>query len=191
MDDETYIHERLVENDFDAAVEAILELYGSRFFRTIAGVLRNEAEAADTYQDFSIALWQGLPGFRGDSRVYTWAYTLVRRTIGRKLRGKPVQIVRLKTDQERALVARWTRTATVEWRNTESREKLQEMLDDLGYDDRTLVMLRICEQMPWGEIATVLSDTPLEPQEQKTESARLRKRFERVKTRLQKALEDE
>ncbi len=192
MVDETDITARLAAEDYDAAVEAILGLYGGRIFRMMVGILRDESAAQDTFQTFSIALWQSLPSFNGDSRVYTWTYTIARRTIGKRLSKAKSSVDRLHTDQELALAAKWTRTATAEWRKTESRAKLQELLDELDTDDRTLVMLRIGEAMPWDQVAAVLSDEDgvLDSDALKKEAARLRKRFERVKTRLQHALED-
>lgn len=190
MDDETEISALLAVKDYDAAIDAILRLYGPRVFRMIVGVLRDEVAAQDTFQTFSIALWKSLPSFRGESRVYTWTYTIARRTIGKRLRRAESPEERLHTHQERQLAARWTRTATAEWRKTESRTKLDEMLHELDPDDRTLVMLRIGEALPWNEIATILSDDALDSDTLKKDSARLRKRFERVKTRLARALQD-
>lgn len=191
MDDETNITALLAAQDYDGAIEAILELYGARVFRMIVGVLRDETEAQDAFQAFSIEVWQSLPSFRGDSRVYTWTYTIARRTVSKQLRNGTSREERLHTEQERELAARWTRTATAQWRKTESRHKLQQLLDELDPDDRTLVMLRIGEAMPWDQVATIVSDDePLDADVLKKESARLRKRFERVKTRLKTALED-
>ena len=190
MDDETHITALLAAEDYDAATEAILELYGTRVFRTMIGVLRDETAAEDTFQAFRITLWQSLRRYRGESRVFTWTYTIARRTHSRRLRRSRAPEERLHTDEERALVARWTRTATAEWQKTESQDKLQVLLEDLDHDDRTLVMLRIADQLPWGEIAAILSDRALDADALKTETARLRKRFERVKTRLASALED-
>lgn len=192
MHDETDITSLLADENYDEAVEAILALYGPRIFRMMVGVLRDESAAEDTFQHFSIVLWETLPNFRGESRVYTWTYTLARRSISRRLRKATSPEERLHTHQERELAARWTRTATAEWRKTESKNRLQDLLDDLPPEDRTLVMLRIAEALPWDEIAAIMApeDEESEPATRTKEAARLRKRFERVKKRLQKALGD-
>ncbi len=180
----------LESGDTERAVEEILTAYGPRIFRMMMGVFQDEATTQDVYQQFSITLWESLDSFRGDSQVYTWTYTLARRTIGQKLRGKGDRETRLQTDQKNRLAAKWTRTATAEWRKTESKDKFQQMVEDLDSDERTLVMLRIGEEMPWKEVARVMhdGDEPLEGSELTKESGRLRKKFQRVKDKLKRKL---
>lgn len=190
-DVERQIEHHLDSGELDQAVEAILAAYGSRIFRMMMGVFQDEPTAQDVYQKFSIALWESLESFRGESTAYTWAYTLARRAIGQKLRRKGDRETRLKTDQKKQLAAKWTRTATAEWRKTESKDKFQEMVEDLDHDERTLVMLRIGEEMTWKEVAQVMHDgeTPLAGSELSKESGRLRKKFQRVKNKLKRRLE--
>ena len=186
---ESRISELLDEQQINQAVEEILEFYGPRIFRMMMGVFHNEAIAQDVYQQFSIQLWESLESFRGDSQIYTWTYTLARRAIGQRLRGSKKE-TRLHTHQRDQLAAKWTRTATAEWRKTESKDKFQEMVEELDHDERTLVMLRIGEEMSWKEVAQVMQDgdETLEGSELSKESGRLRKKFQRVKDKLKRKL---
>lgn len=187
-DDDTRIKAMLEAGDLDDAVAEILRVYGMRIFRMMMGVLHDETMAQEVYQDFSISLWKSLETFRGESRVYTWSYTIAKRAIGQKLRGRSGREVRLHTHQEEQ-IQQWTRTATADWRKTEARDRFQKMCEDLDHDERTLVMLRIGEEMGWNDIAQVMNEgDPLEGDELKNTSARLRKQFQRVKEKLKSQL---
>ena len=42
----------------------------------LTAVLRNEDDAHDVFSQFAEDLWKGLPGFRRESAVRTWAFRL-------------------------------------------------------------------------------------------------------------------
>ena len=78
-----------------------------------------------------------------------------------------------------------TRTATLAFRKTESREELRSALAELPDADREIVVLRIYERMSWKDIARVVADeSDLDDAEVTRRAAALRKRFERAKTQL-------
>ena len=51
---------------------ALLDAHGAAVARTVRGYARNEAERADLEQEVALALWIGLPGFRGDCAERTF-----------------------------------------------------------------------------------------------------------------------
>ena len=130
---EQEVRDLLAEGEVDQAVEVVLAGYGARVFRMMMGVLHDESKAQDVYQDFSVQLWGSLDSFRGESKVYTWIYTIARRSISKALRGENRE-VRLDTARRQKL-RDWTRTATAEWRKTDARSKFQQMLEDLKPDN--------------------------------------------------------
>src|SRR5512133_2299826 len=62
----------------DAANEAIRRLAPAvlRFVRTL---LRDEGDANDAFSYWAESVWSGLPGFRGDASLRTWAFRLAYR----------------------------------------------------------------------------------------------------------------
>ncbi len=180
----------LANEDYDAAAEAVVRHFGGSILGMYNGVFHNEALAQDTFQFFSIQLWQALPSFKSESAVFTWVYTIARRCIGKVRRKVNLKEVALETQDRNNLVAKWTRTATAEWRNTATKDRFKEVCQDLDEHERTLVMLRIGEELSWKEIARIVSDdeTLADPSKLRAASATLRKRFERVKTKLAKAM---
>ncbi|MEO1269454.1 MAG: sigma-70 family RNA polymerase sigma factor, partial [Myxococcota bacterium] len=146
-------------------------------------------------QHFSLQLWKSLPSFQGRSAFFTWAFTLARRSISRTLeRPERRREDRLDTHQANNLPEHWSRTATAEWRRTANRNRFQKMCADLDPEERTLIMLRIDQELPWKEIAVVMhddDDAPLEGKDLSHRAALLRKRFERIKNKLRQAAQDD
>ena len=66
----------------EAAFEQLVEHYERRAFRLAWKITRNHEDAEDVVQNAFAKVFQNLPDFRGDSRLYTW---LVRITINEAL----------------------------------------------------------------------------------------------------------
>ena len=83
------------------------------------------------------------------------------------------------------------RTATVEYLRTAVKDKLAAARAALSDEDRELLYLRVDRQLPWREIAVIMSDEGADPGDEavrKLDQA-LRKRFEAVKRRLKAKLD--
>lgn len=195
MPDTPEINERvaklLADGDTSEACELIIQTHGQAIFGMLIGVLHDEDRAQDVFQHFSIELWKSLDRFQGRSSVYTWSYVIARRAISAHLdKDRRTPEVQLRTAQEKAIVARWTRTITDEWHKTETKFRFRELCEGLPEEDRMLVMLRIGEKMPWNQIVEIVAEDDIDTDEAKRESARLRKKFERVKDKLRDAMAD-
>jgi RNA polymerase sigma-70 factor (ECF subfamily) len=141
-------------------------------------MLRVEEDAADAFSQWSENVWTGLPSFRSEASLKTWGYRLAwnaaqnLRNQAWNRRGQ-----RLATGQASALaMSIRTRSVVVVERQ---RQALDELRAALSEEDRSLLVLRLDQQLSWSEVAEVLAGvgTPVE-------AATLMKRFERVKTRL-------
>jgi RNA polymerase sigma-70 factor (ECF subfamily) len=177
---------RLVESgDIEAAVGAALTGYGDKIYGYLMSSSRDPDVASEVYQQFSIDLWRGLPRFEWRSSLQTWAFVLARRALSRHLRG-PLgrRPLRLDTEAEHAIAARWTRTATAQWRKTHAKDWLWTAIGELEAADRELLTLRLVQRMPWKEIALVLADPADDDPKDTAKAAALRKRFQRIKAKL-------
>lgn len=50
--------------------------YQERLYRLCRGFVDQETEAADLYQEVNLKIWVGLPKFRQESSLQTWAYRI-------------------------------------------------------------------------------------------------------------------
>jgi RNA polymerase sigma-70 factor (ECF subfamily) len=79
------------------------------------------------------------------------------------------------------------RTRTDRFRRTETKERVRALRERLDPDDQMLLVLRVDRNLAWRDLALVmLGDQHCETDDDalEREAARLRKRFERVKTEL-------
>jgi len=172
------VRERLATDGPDGAATALIETLGPAILRYLRSMLRVEEDAADAFSQWSENVWTGLPSFRGESSLKTWGYRLawnaaqnLRNEAWRK-RGQ-----RLATGQASALaMSIQTKSVVVVERQ---RQALEELRAALSEEDRSLLVLRLDQQLSWNEVAEVLA-----AEGKRIEPATLMKRFERVKARL-------
>jgi RNA polymerase sigma-70 factor (ECF subfamily) len=58
--------------------EAVLRAYQDKVFRLCCAMLGNRALAEETAQEVFLRIWKALPGYRGESSLSTWIYSITR-----------------------------------------------------------------------------------------------------------------
>src|SRR4051812_17704229 len=71
---EAAIGRSLESGQLSQAATAVMRGYGPEILGYLAAVLRDDDAAAEAFSRFSEDLWKGLPGFRRQSTMRTWAY---------------------------------------------------------------------------------------------------------------------
>lgn len=185
-DIDSAVREALDEGDPRRATEIALEAYGTELYNYIRRTVRTEPVADDAFQDFALDLLDGWDQFDWKSSVKTWAYSVARNATHRRLRKEnPGERRRLHTDEQKELAAEWTRTTTRNWEKSEAKQWLWETVEEFDPEDRELLVLRLGNQMEWSEVARVIEgDEDLDGDELRRASARLRKRYQRLKDKL-------
>jgi RNA polymerase sigma-70 factor, ECF subfamily len=178
MELEARTRELLAAGDAGGAATALIEGLGPAILRYLRSMLRVEADAADAFSQWSENVWTGLPGFRHQASLKTWCYRLAW-NVAQNLRNEAWRRrgQRLETGQASAL-AQSIRTKSVLVVERQ-RQALDELRQELGDEDRSLLVLRIDQQLSWSEVAEVLA-----AEGERIEPATLMKRFERIKARL-------
>jgi RNA polymerase sigma-70 factor (ECF subfamily) len=164
--------------DLGGAATAAIRGLGPAVLRYLRSLLRDEEDAAEAFSQFAENLWRGLPRFREESSLRTWAYRLAWNA-AQNLRGGAWKRKgrRFATGEASALADEVrTRTAVVVERQRQALEKLRAALP---VEDQSLLVLRVDQGLPWNEVAEILAEAgrPADP-------SALMKRFERLKDRL-------
>lgn len=63
-----------------AAFARLMEEYGVALRRLAGAYLRDAAARDDLFQEIALAIWTGLPGFRGEASERTWIYRIAHNT---------------------------------------------------------------------------------------------------------------
>ena len=176
---EELVQARLSAGDLPGAATVAIRELGPAVARYLRGMLRADADAADAFSDWAESLWSGIGSFEGRSSFTSWAYRLAfNSAVDLTDRPHRRRERRLAT-AEASVLAEEVRTTA--FSSERRRRRLDELRAELAPDDQTLLFLRVDQQLPWDDVAVVLSRpaTPVDP-------AAARKRFERLKERLRK-----
>jgi RNA polymerase sigma-70 factor (ECF subfamily) len=179
--------------DHERAVTVLLQTYADELLSFLIARLGDRSHAEDAFALLAEDLWVSLPKFEFRSSARTWAYTVARHVAARyaraPVRRKDRNLTLSKNVQLSQLVER-LRTRTEIHRQTEAKNQVRALREQLEPDDQMLLILRVDRQMEWRELALVMSTSDDSPQARldeaalEREAARLRKRFERVKAEL-------
>jgi RNA polymerase sigma-70 factor (ECF subfamily) len=140
------------------AFEAIVLRYGPEVLRYARNMLTDAGAAEEVTQDAFLAAWKGLDGFRGDSSLRTWLFTLVSRKVVDHRRRRSVAPHRdWVFDTTPAPI---TDDPETHASNTDFLAELDVALAELPYRQRAAWLLREVDGMTHVEIGRILVITP-------------------------------
>lgn len=176
--------------DHTAAAALVVRGYGVEIGAYLASIVRTGAVDVDeSFSRWCEDLVRGLPGFRFDSSVRTWVYTLARHAAARRARDDGRRARRFPLPGELHDVIAVARTSTVEYLRTAVKDRLAEARAGLSDDEQELLYLRVDRQLAWRDIARIVADDGAGDDEVRKLDQALRKRFETLKRRLKTRLE--
>jgi RNA polymerase sigma-70 factor (ECF subfamily) len=184
------------QGDFDSAATQVLEGYGAEILGFLVTRVNSRVDAGAVFSDFCEDFWRGLPGFQWRCSVRGWAYTLARHAADRYLRDpkrKRERNLTLPADSKCSRVVHKIKTGTLPHQKTEIKDRVQALRNHLPDDDRMLLTLRVDRDLTWEELALVMAENAgaMSGEQVQKESARLRKRFQRIKEQLKELARSE
>jgi RNA polymerase sigma-70 factor (ECF subfamily) len=174
IDPEDEVKVLLAQGDEGAAASVVIRRYGPRALRYLRRMLVDKDDVADALSQWSERVWHGLPAFEFRSSLRTWCARLAA-NVGLNFRDEAWRRrVRRFESGEASALAQSTHSSS-----ENRRRKLSELKEELDGKERTLFFLRVEEELPWAEIADILTSSgdPVDP-------GAAQKRFERMKDKL-------
>lgn len=172
------VQELLAAGDVRGAATAALETHGRDLVGYLRTLLRSEDEAKEAFSVVAEHLWQGLPRFRFDSALRTWAYRLAWNTAFNMREEAWRRRVRPFVSGELSAVAEEIRTATAVRLDRHDRQ-LDLLRRELSEEERSILVLRVDKGLSWQEVASVMA-----AEGAPVDAGTVAKRFERLKARL-------
>ncbi|MGE0323263.1 MAG: sigma-70 family RNA polymerase sigma factor [Polyangiaceae bacterium] len=172
----------------DEAVALTLEALGPEVLGFLVARQKSRAEAEDAFSVACERLWQSFDEFDWRCSLRSWFYRLARNAAVDVLRQRGAVgrgAVPLSQAPELQDMADRIRTATASHYASERKDQVMALREELTEEDRELLTLRFERGMSWGEIAEVVSAS-VAPDGLERERARLRKRAQLARDRLQK-----
>ncbi len=161
-DEELLLMERVRARD-SRAMDMLLSKLQPSVYRFGMKMCRNDADAQDVLQDTLLAIARNVEGFRGDSSLATWAFTIARSfCIKKRRRSKfaPAHLDSLDEPDAGAFAVADNHQAPDERLLVTQMEKaLDESLASLDVKYREVFVLRDVEGLSAEEVASVLGIT--------------------------------
>jgi len=176
----------LERGDLKQAAGEALRGYGPQIFAYLAAVLRDENAASEVFSQFSEDLWRGIGKFRRESSLRSWAYRIAWNAAKQFARDPFVKRRQRLTTGEWSGITEQVRSSNAALRELAIQSRLARLRDRLEPEEQTLLILRVDRELSWTEVALVMSESG-----QPLSEAGLRKRFQRLKSRLHKLAEKE
>lgn len=139
----------------DIAFNKIINKYKVRLYWHIRRLVISHEDADDILQNVFIKLWKGLPGFRGDSSLYTWLYRIATNESLTHLQRKKKQSFFEKNEDDYELqntlaAEPYFDPSRLEW-------KLQMAIQKLPAKQKIIFNLRYFDDMPYKQISELLN----------------------------------
>ncbi|MFT3913531.1 MAG: sigma-70 family RNA polymerase sigma factor [Anaeromyxobacteraceae bacterium] len=168
----------LAGGDLAGAATAVIQAFTPVALSYLRPMLRDEEDVKDALSIWAENAWRGLPRFEWRSSLKTWCVRLAC-NVGLNFKGRAHhKRVRRFEPGEASALAEDFRTASA-LRVERQRRGILALREELTPSEQTLLFLRADQELPWEEVASILSEvgpavTP----------TTLAKRFERLKERL-------
>ena len=136
--------------------EQIVRDYQDKIFRLSVALLGDRGAAQEAAQDVLLRVWKGLPGFRRESSLSTWIYTITRNACLSRLRRRQIVPASL---EEPAPRREMERRAAAEWCGAPPADAAA-LLERLPAKYRQVVALFYMQEKSYDEVALML-DLPV------------------------------
>lgn len=146
--------------------EELLSKYEKQIFNLILRLVSDYEEAADLTQDTFISVYRNLSSFREESSAYTWIYRIAvnlcknhYRDKASRRRIRPLSIEDVERGYEASKSLPTVDVPPTPWEaldRKELRERIEDAISRLPYDQRVMVVLRDMQGLSYQEIADVV-----------------------------------
>lgn len=174
----------LAAGDRRGAAAELIRVHGPRIREYLRAALRDEDAADDAYSTFCEWALEAIRRYRGDSTLRTWAFG-VAYNAARRVRSDAYRRRRRTLRRSHISELPDLRSTSSAARRERAASRLQALRDRLSEEDQNLLALRVEQRLEWEEIVSVLAAAG-----KAVKAPALRKRFERLKSRIERLAQE-
>lgn len=144
------------------AFDELVRRYKDKVYRLSYKILRHEEDAAEALQDAFLSAYRGIGKFKVESTFSTWLYRIATNASLMKYRKRRDHHVSLEQSQsgdedaEGIQLPDWSKQPLNELLNAETREVMEQGIEKLPEELRTVFVLRDVEGLSNAEVANIL-----------------------------------
>jgi RNA polymerase sigma-70 factor (ECF subfamily) len=153
---------RVAQAGDNRAFDELVRRYQNKVYRLSYKILRHEDDAAEALQDAFLSAYRGLRNFKVESTFSTWLYRIATNASLMKYRKRRDNHVSLEQSQapsedaEPLQLPDWSAQPAEELLTAETREVMEEGIQRLPEELRTVFVLRDIEGLSNAEVAEIL-----------------------------------
>jgi RNA polymerase sigma-70 factor (ECF subfamily) len=172
----------LARRDFGAGATLVIEALGPQVLGYLRALLHDPEEAEDAFSVFAENVWKGLPTWRREASLRSWAYRVAWHAAGRAHRD-PYR--RRRERLATTMASRLAMSMAAASRHSMERKatELDALRATLTQEEQSLLTLRLDRDLSWREVAEIMAEDG-----QPADEAALRQRFARLKEKLARAV---
>lgn len=142
----------------ESAFSELVRMYENKAYHLALRLCGNAEDAGDIAQEAFLAAWRGLPSFRGEAGFATWLYRLVSNAAVDYLRRTKHQRAQVSLDDEELHLDTVDPTPSPQEdaEDKDLQRVVQDGLQRLGDDHRTVLVMREVQELSYEEIAHTL-----------------------------------
>lgn len=171
------INEKTIKNILDGDIDCFSEIVGDyqqQIFAYIFRMIKNHQDAEDLTQDTFTKAYKNLSSLRQVEGLKTWLYQIAYRTTINYIRKQQIKSLNLFASPEQINSLEYQ----VDYSMGENSDLMTKIFSNLNHKEHTLLTLRVIEEMSYEEISQIMSAS----------ASALRKRYERLISKLNKTL---
>ncbi|HOJ04802.1 MAG TPA: sigma-70 family RNA polymerase sigma factor [Bacteroidota bacterium] len=161
-----YVSEQMTQSDDERIIEAcrhgdrrafneLVRGNQQRVYRVVRRIVQDPDDAMDITQDVFVRAYQGLDGFRGGSKIFTWLYRIaVNLSINHVKSGRVRRFFRF--DREDGEYVDHAPGIHEGLEREEIRRSIERAIAALPAKQRAVFVLRYYEELPYEDIAGML-----------------------------------
>ena len=153
---------RFAQDGENRAFDELVRRYQDKVYRLSYKILRHEEDAAEALQDAFLSAYRGLKNFKAESTFSTWLYRIATNASLMKYRKRRDNHVSLdqsqsqNEDAEPMQLPDWSAQPPEELLTAETREVMEEGIQRLPEELRTVFVLRDIEGLSNAEVGEIL-----------------------------------
>jgi RNA polymerase sigma-70 factor (ECF subfamily) len=173
----------------EGAATVVYEAYGKEIYSFLLARFHNPSSADDVFSQFTEDFWRGLPQFGWRCSIRVWCYTLARNAASNYSRAPVNRAARRASFNSACLdafAARVRASTRPPYMRTDIKDGFQRLREQLSFEDRDLLILRVDRDLPWRDVAYAMlgPEQPTDEDTLRKKEAALRQRYVEVKKRL-------
>jgi len=155
INDDTILETLKANANYELAFSNIFKIYHKKVYWNVRRILIDHSDSDDVTQNIFIKIWNGLPNFKNDSKLYTWIYRITVNESLTFLKSRKIRATFSFHDYEQELSNKLHDNNI--FCGNEIERNLNLAILKLPPKQRQVFNLRYYDEMPYEEMSEVLS----------------------------------